>query len=72
MIRTLKYGGQNFFMEVLNDVIRKNLIEMFASIEVFLHSELFVGTYSSNPGLFVGMLIDERMVGMDYEKWLIL
>lgn len=55
-----------------NDIIRKNLIEMFASVEVFLHSELFVGTYSSNPGLFVGMLIDERMVGMDYDKWLIL
>ena len=55
-----------------NDIIRNNLIEMFASVEVFLHSELFVGTYSSNPGLFVGMLIDERMVGMDYDKWLIL
>lgn len=55
-----------------NDIIRNNLIEMFASVEVFLHSELFVGTYSSNPGLFVGMLIDERMIGMDYDKWLIL
>ena len=55
-----------------NDIIRNNLIEMFASVEVFLHSELFVGTYSSNPGLFVGMLIDEKMVGMDYDKWLIL
>lgn len=55
-----------------NDIIRNNLIEMFASVEVFLHSELFVGTFSSNPGLFVGMLIDERMVGMDYDKWLIL
>lgn len=55
-----------------NDIIRINLIEMFASVEVFLHSELFVGTYSSNPGLFVGMLIDERMIGMDYDKWLIL
>lgn len=55
-----------------NDIIRSNLIEMFASVEVFLHSELFVGTYSSNPGLFVGMLIDERMIGMDYDKWLIL
>ena len=54
-----------------NDIIRKNLIEMFASVEVFLHSELFVGTYSSNPGLFVGMLIDERMVGMDFDSWLI-
>ena len=54
------------------DVIRQNLIEMFASVEVFLHSKLFIGTYSSNPGLFVGLLIDEKMVGMDYDRWLIL
>lgn len=62
---------EKLFASSMN-VIRQNLIEMFASVEVFLHSELFVGTYSSNPGLFVGMLIDERMVGMDYDKWLIL
>lgn len=54
------------------EVIRKNLIEMFASVELFLQSELFIGTYSSNPGLFVGMQIDDRMVGMDYNRWLIL
>ena len=54
------------------DVIRNNLIEMFASVEIFLQSELFLGTYSSNPGLFVGMQIDDRMVGMDYDRWLIL
>lgn len=53
-------------------VIRNNLTEMFASVELFLQSELFVGTYSSNPGLFVGMQIDERMIGMDYDRWLIL
>lgn len=54
------------------DTIRNNLIEMFASVEAFLHSELFIGTYSSNPGLFVGMQIDERMIGMDYDRWLII
>lgn len=54
------------------DTIRNNLIEMFASVELFLHSELFIGTYSSNPGLFVGMQIDNKMIGMDYDRWLIL
>ena len=54
------------------DTIRNNLIELFASVEAFLHSELFVGTYSSNPGLFVGMQIDKKMIGMDYDRWLIL
>ena len=55
-----------------NENIKRNLIEMFASIEVFLQADLFVGTYSSNPGLFVGMLIDDKMVGMDFDNWLIL
>lgn len=54
------------------DSIKNNLIEMFASVELFLHSELFIGTYSSNPGLFVGMQIDDKMIGMDYDKWLII
>ena len=54
------------------DAIRNNLIEMFASVELFLQSELFIGTYSSNPGLFVGMQIGERMIGMDYDRWLII
>lgn len=60
-----------FFTTSKNN-IRRNLVELFSSIEIFLKSELFVGTYSSNPGLFVGMLANEKMMGMDYDKWLIL
>ena len=46
---------------------------MFASIDIFLKSELFIGTYSSNPRLFVDMLLDDnKMSGMDYDKWLII
>lgn len=54
------------------DAIRKNLTEMFASVQLFLQSERFIGTYSSNPGMFVGMLIGDRMTGMDYDRWLII
>ena len=60
------------FFASTKENIQRNLIEMFASIDIFLKSELFVGTYSSNPGLFAGMLLDNKMVGMDYENWLIL
>ena len=67
-----KGNNTELFFTTSQENIRRNLIEMFASIEIFLRSELFIGTYSSNPGLFVGMLIDEKMIGMDYEKWLIL
>lgn len=67
-----KGNNTELFFATSQENIRRNLIEMFASIEVFLKSELFIGTYSSNPGLFVGMLANEKMRGMDYEKWLIL
>lgn len=60
------------FFTTSQDNIRRNLIEMFSSIEIFLKSDLFVGTYSSNPGLFVGMIADKKMIGMDFYRWLIL
>ncbi len=52
---------------------RAQLVRMFASIEILLNSELFIGTFSSNPGMFAGMLLDEKhIVGMDFPKWLLL
>ena len=63
---------QDKFVQSSKDYVQHNLIEMFASIQVFLQSSLFVGTYSSNPGMFVGMQLDERMIGMDFDRWLIL
>ena len=63
---------QDKFVQSSKDYVQHNLIEMFASIQVFLQSSLFVGTYSSNPGMFVGMQLDEKMIGMDFDKWLIL
>ena len=60
------------FIASSHDDIRQNLIELFASIQIILKSELFVGTYSSNPGMFVGMQIDDKMIGMDFDRWLII
>ena len=62
---------QNIFIKSSEESIRRNLIEMFASIQIFLNSKLFIGTYSSNPGLFVGMQLGEKMIGMDFDHWLI-
>ena len=63
---------QNMFSISSKEIIQKNLIGMFASIQIILNSELFVGTYSSNPGMFIGMLLDNKMIGMDFERWLII
>lgn len=51
---------------------KDNLVKLFASMEVLRKSELFIGTYSSNPGMFLGMCMDEtRVYGIDFEKWLL-
>lgn len=43
---------------------------LFASIEILSHSSLFVGAFSSNPGLYLGMRMNnEKSVGLDSEKW---
>lgn len=55
------------------EIKKKNLIKMFASVDLILKSDLFVGTFSSNPGLFAGMTLpDEKMIGLDFDKWLII
>jgi hypothetical protein len=64
--------NQDSFILSSEETIRQNLIEMFASIQIFLNSNLFIGTYSSNPGLFVGMQFDHKMIGLDYANWLII
>lgn len=58
---------------VAQDKHRRQLVKMFASVEILLQSELFVGTFSSNPGMFIGMLLDrQHIIGMDYPEWLLL
>ena len=51
--------------------IRKNFIELFVSIDIATKSELFIGTYSSNIGLFIG-IVNDNMKGVDFDKWLII
>lgn len=49
---------------------RDELIKLFASMEILRNSELFVGTFSSNPGMFLGMCM-EQAYGVDLDKWTI-
>ncbi|WP_455967123.1 hypothetical protein [Bacteroides fluxus] len=51
---------------------KQSLIKMFASIELLRKSEIIVGTYSANPGMFLGMVVPEKMHGIDFENWQIL
>lgn len=63
----------NEYLKDSPQAIKRSFIELFASIEISIKSRLFIGTYSSNIGLFIGMLMDDdKFIGMDFDRWLIL
>lgn len=47
-----------------------DLIKLFASIEFLRKSEIFIGTFSSNPGMFLGMC-KKQAYGVDYANWIL-
>lgn len=52
------------------DERRRDMIKLFASIEILRKSDFFVGTFSSNPGMFLGMCMEkEKTFGVDLAKW---
>jgi len=51
---------------------RNKLITLFASMDLLYQSELFIGTFNSNPGMFLGMRMgQEKCIGVDRNEWLI-
>ncbi|MCQ2301571.1 MAG: hypothetical protein MJZ94_02965 [Bacteroidales bacterium] len=48
-----------------------NLINMFASMEYLRKAELTFCTFSSNVGLFLGMCMGDKAIGVDFKKWMI-
>ena len=40
-------------------------------MEAMCHSELTICTFSSNIGMYLGMRIGNRAVGIDMDKWMI-
>lgn len=61
------------FMEKDRIIIKEEYLKLFYSIEILLKSQMFVGTYSSNLGMFIGMkLPHSRVIGTDFDNWRIL
>lgn len=47
-------------------------LKLFASMDICAESETFIGTYSSNPGGFMGMRIgEEKCACLDYNSWVL-
>lgn len=67
-------GYQNeAFLHSDREKQHRGIVKMLASVELLLQSDLFVGTFSSNPAMFVGMILDDsQMIGLDYSKWLLM
>jgi len=62
----------SIFMKSSNDRKKLEMIKVFASIEIMKKSEAFIGTFSSNPGMFLGMCMPrEKVYGIDYDNWLV-
>lgn len=58
----------NDFCTIQPMMKRAAMIKLFASMEILRNSELFVGTFSSNMGMFMGMC-KEKSYAVDMEKW---
>ena len=58
------------FLKKDHNTIKEAYIRLFASMDILSRSELFVGTFSSNIGMFLGMRMDpQKAHGVDLEKW---
>lgn len=45
-------------------------LKLFASLDICAESDKFIGTYSSNPGMFMGMRLGEvKCACVDYDSW---
>lgn len=48
------------------------LLKLFASLDICAGAEKYIGTYSSNIGMFMGMRIgEEKCIGVDYDSWVL-
>lgn len=46
------------------------LLNLFAAMDILAESEYFIGTFSSNPGMNLGMRMPQgRVHGVDYNTW---
>lgn len=60
------------FSKISKEEKRKLTVKMFASVEIISRSEYFVGTLSSNPGMYLYLRMPKgRCMGVDFDEWII-
>jgi hypothetical protein len=52
------------------EIIKSSHERLFASVDLLSKAQLSIGTYSSNPGMFLGMRMPKgKSMGIDLDKW---
>jgi hypothetical protein len=69
--QTNEYGYvHSEFVSLEDSKKRLAMLRLFASMEILKKSDFFIGTYSSNPGMFLGAIMDSNKVHcLDFEEW---
>jgi hypothetical protein len=64
-------GYYNSEFQELNILEKKNShIRLFSSMLILEHACHFIGTFSSNPGMFLGIrMLPENCHGIDFDEW---
>ncbi|MDR3339260.1 MAG: hypothetical protein LBT25_04030 [Candidatus Symbiothrix sp.] len=58
------------FLKNDKETIKNAYIKLFASVDILSKAEVFVGTFTSNPGMFLGMRMNpSKVYGIDLEQW---
>ena len=58
------------FQQENKEYIRNAHLRLFAAVDILSGASLFVGTFSSNPGMYLGMRMDkEKVHGVDLDCW---
>ena len=61
------------FEKVNSEQRKEDHLKLFSSIEVLANAAFFVGTYTSNPGMYLGMRMGkDRCFGVDAPEWLLM
>jgi len=61
---------QSDFNQLSNLEKKDNHIRLFSSMVVLEHASHFIGTFSSNMGMFLGMrMLPENCHGIDFDEW---
>ena len=59
------------FMKLSKEQKAKQLMNLFAQMEILNKANKVICTYSSNPGMFMGMRNVGQTIGVDFKDWLI-